>query len=89
MEETRKKLLEKHQKKVDKLIEELKLLKDAQSHVMVNSGTDIGVVGQLGITIDHLSQASYSLLLGIASAEGGEIIGQMKVNLDQFQEAAQ
>lgn len=87
MESPRVKLIEKQQKKVDKMIEELKLLQDAQTYIMVNTGEDQGVVQQIELAVRNLGQASYNLLLAQASAEGEEIVGQMKQNLEQFQEA--
>ncbi len=87
MEKTRVDLVKKEQKKVDKMIEELKLLLDAQSHIMVNTGEDEGVCEQLRLAIRNLGQTSYNLLMVMASAEGEEIVGQMKAQLDMFQRA--
>ena len=70
MEAPRVKLLKKHQKKVDDLINDLTLMMDAQSHLMVNTGEDAGVVEQLRLAIRSMGQASYSLLMALASAEG-------------------
>ena len=89
MEAPRVKLLQKHQKKVDGLIDDLTLLMDAQSHIMVNTGEDAGVVEQLRLAIRSLGQASYSLLMAMASAEGEEVVGQMKANLQRFADAAE
>lgn len=84
MEEPRVKLLQKHQKKVDNLIGDLQLLMDAQAHIMTNTGEDAGVVEQIRLAIRNLGQASYNLLMAEASAEGEEIIGQMKADLSKF-----
>ena len=89
MEAPRVKLLQKHQKKVDGLIDDLTLLLDAQSHIMVNTGEDAGVVEQLRLAIRSLGQASYELLLAVASAEGEEVVGQMQANLQRFADAAE
>jgi len=89
MEAPRVKLLQKHQKKVDGLINDLTLLMDAQSHLMVNTGEDAGVVEQLRLAIRNLGQASYCLLMAMASAEGEEVVGQMSANLQRFADAAE
>ncbi len=89
MEAPRVKLLQKHQKKVDGLIDDLTLLLDAQSHIMVNTGEDAGVVEQIRLAIRSLGQASYELLLAVASAEGEEVVGQMQANLQRFADAAE
>lgn len=89
MDTPRVKLLQKNQKKVDGMIDELTLLMDAQSHIMVNTGEDAGVVEQLRLTIRSLGQASYSLLMAMASAEGEEVVGQMQANLKRFADAAE
>ena len=89
MEEPRVKLIEKAQKKIDKMIDELKLLQDAQTYIMVNTGEDQGVVQQIRLAVRSLGQASYELLLAQASAEGEEIVGQIKHDLDKFEEAVQ
>ena len=82
-------MLQKHQKKVDGLIDDLTLLMDAQSHLMVNTGEDAGVVEQLRLAIRSLGQESYSLLMAMASAEGEEVVGQMQANLQRFADAAE
>lgn len=84
MEVPRINLLKKHQKKVDGIIEDLKLLLDAQTHIMVNTGEDVGVCSEIRQAIRELSRASYSLLLAEASAEGQEITGQMQADLEKF-----
>lgn len=84
MEEVRVKLLQKQQKKVDTMINDLQMLLDAQKHIMVNTGEDIGVCTQIDAAIGNLRNASYSLLLAEASAEGQEIVGQMKADLDKL-----
>ena len=89
MDAPRVKLLQKHQKKVDGLIDDLTLLLDAQSHIMVNTGEDAGVVEQIRLAIRSLGQASYSLLRAMASAEGEEVVGQMQANLQRFADAAE
>ena len=89
MEAPRVKLLQKHQKKVDGLINDLTLLMDAQSHLMVNTGEDAGVVEQLRLAIRNLGQASYCLLMAMASAEGEEVVGQMSANLQRFAATAE
>ena len=89
MEAPRVKLLQKHQNKVDGLIDDLTLLLDAQSHIMVNAGEDAGVVEQIRLAIRSLGQASYSLLMAMASSEGEEVVGQMKANLQRFADAAE
>lgn len=89
MEVTRVKLLQKYQKKVDTVINDLQLLLDAQAYHMQNTGEDVGVCTQLRSTISSLGKASYELLLAIASAEGEEIVGQMKMDMRRFEEAAE
>ena len=89
MEAPRVKLLQKHQKKVDDLIQNLTLLIDAQSYLMVNTGEDAGVVEQLRLAIRNLGQASYCLLMAMASAEGEEVVGQMQANMQRFADAAE
>lgn len=89
MDAPRVKLLQKHQKKVDGLIDDLTLLLDAQSHIMVNTGEDAGVVEQIRLAIRSLGQASYSLLMALASAEGEEVVGQMQADLQRFADAAE
>ena len=89
MEDTRVKLLQKFQKKADVLINDLTLLQDAQKYYMQNTGEDVGVCTQLALAISNLGKASYNLLMAIASAEGEEIVGQMKVDMQRFEDAAQ
>lgn len=82
MEEPRVKILQKQQKKADTMINDLMLLSDAQRYIMMNTGADVGVCTQIGAAIKHLQNASYALLLAVASAEGEEITGQMMADLD-------
>lgn len=84
MEKIQVKFLEKQQKKVDTVINDLSLLLDAQCHIMVNTGQDVGIVEQIRRAIECLRNASYELLLAEAAAEGEEITGQMKANLDNL-----
>ena len=89
MESARIKLLEKFQKKTDTLINDLTLLQDAQKYYMQNTGEDVGVCTQLASAISNLGKESYNMLMAIASAEGEEVVGQMKMDLQRFEEAAQ
>lgn len=89
MEDTRMKLLDKHQKKIDKEIDELELIIDATKFGAMNSGEDLGVCTQLVKARDHLRQASYCMLLAIASAEGQEITGQMMADLESMRKASE
>ena len=89
MEEIRVKLLEKHQKKLDKEINELELVLDAAKFGAMHNGEDVGICVQLTRARDHLRQASYSMLLAIASAEGQELTGQMMADLENLQQASE
>lgn len=89
MEDIRIKLLDKHQKKIDKEINNLELVIDATKYGAINTGEDVGVCTQLIEARDHMRQASYCLLLAIASAEGGEITGQMQADLDNWRKASE
>lgn len=89
MEDIRIKLLDKHQKKIDKEINDLELLIDATKFGAVNTGEDVGVCSQLVKASEFLRQASYCMLLAIASAEGEEITGQMKADLDNLRKASE
>lgn len=84
MEEIRVKALQKQQKKTDAQINDLMLLEDATRYNMMNTGADVGVCAQISAAIRHLRNASYALLLAVASAEGEEITGQMMADLDDL-----
>lgn len=89
MEDIRMKLLDKHQKKIDKEIDELELIIDATKFGAMNSGEDLGVCTQLVAARDRLRQASYCMLMAIASAEGQEITGQMMADLENMRKASE
>lgn len=80
-------MLQKQQKKVDAVINDLQLLLPAQTYIMVNTGGDQGVVTEIRTAIQQLGKANYSLLLAEASAEGEEIVGQMRADLDKLTNA--
>lgn len=88
MEEIRVKYLEKYQKKVDTLVDDLELLHDAQMHVSSGSAEDNEACAEIREAVVHLRNASYRLLKAIVAAEGGEITDRMLENLERLQMAA-
>lgn len=88
MEEIRVKYLEKYQKKVDTLVDDLELLHDAQMHVSAGSAEDNEACAEIREAVVHLRNASYRLLKAIVAAEGGEITDRMMENLERLQMAA-
>lgn len=88
MEEIRVKYLEKYQKKVDTLVDDLELLHDAQMHVSENSMEDADACAQIREAVVNLRNASYKLLLAVVATEGGEITDRMMANLERLQLAS-
>lgn len=71
-------------KKTGKLIDDIEVLYRAQIYEVQKEGTGVGVASQLQEAEGHMRRALYSISLAMASAEGDEIIGQMKADLDEF-----
>ncbi len=88
MEEIRVKYLEKYQKKVDTMVDDLELLHDAQMHVSANGSEDAEACAQIRKAVVDLRNASYSLLKAVVAAEGGEITDRMMANLERLKIAA-
>ncbi len=88
MEEIRVKLLQKQQKKVDAVINDLAILLDAQKHVAAKTGKDMGVCAEIHEAIGQLRNAYYSLILAEAASEDQQMVGQMMADLDKFAQAS-
>ena len=88
MEEIRIRMLQKQQKKVDGVINDLSLLLDAQQHVTAKTGKDMGVCTEIHEAIAQLRNAYYALILAEAAAEDEKMAGQMMADLNRFAEAA-
>lgn len=86
MKDTWVKRLEKIQKKLETLTDDLDLLTQAEL-AEVQAGNDPGMAIQMKMAIDKLDAAAYNLAMAKASAEGVELVGQMKADLDRLERA--
>ena len=89
MEKIRIKYLEKYQKKVDSLIDDLELLHDAQMHVSESGMEDAAACAEIRKAVMDLRNASFNLLKAVVSAEGGEITDKMMASLERLRVAAE
>lgn len=71
-------------KKIGNLIDDIEVLYRAQIFEVTHENTGIGLATQLQSAGDKMRSALYCISLAKASAEGEEIVGQMKANLDGF-----
>lgn len=78
------KRIDKIGKKIGNLIDDIEVLYRAQIFEVTHENTGIGVATQLQSAGDKMRSALYCISLAKASAEGEEIVGQMKANLDGF-----
>lgn len=87
MDELISKRIEKVNKKLDGLMDDLEVLIRAQFCDAEHSGTGYNALSDLKDARAYMKKAAYSLAVAVATAEGDEAIGQMRADLVNFQRA--
>lgn len=87
MDELISERIKKLEKKLCALLDDLDVLYRAELYSVTQGYSGSGVAAQINLAMGNMKKVIYNLELAVASAEGSEVIEQMKSDLDRFEAA--
>lgn len=87
MDELISERIKKLEKKLCALLDDLDVLYRAELYSVAHGYSGRGADAQINLAMRSMKKVIYNLELAVASAEGSEVIEQMKSDLDRFEAA--